>query len=120
MKPLFLNLLNDGGPAFSYPTFAMLLICIALIIKALVKGDADGKIRKLISHISLFALVWGFLGQMVGLIGAFDTIEAVGNISPAILAAGLKIALLSPVFGMVVFLVARVGIIILTWVQKES
>jgi len=119
MKPLFLNLLNDGGAAFSYPTFAMLLICIALIVKALIKGDADGKARKLISHISLFALVWGFLGQMIGLIGAFDAIEAAGDISPAVLAAGLKIALLSPVFGMVVFLVGRLGIIILTWMQKD-
>jgi hypothetical protein len=119
MKPLFLNLLNDGGATFSYPTFAMLLICIALIAKALIKGDAEGKIRKLISHISLFALVWGFLGQMIGLISAFDTIQVVGNVSPAVLAAGLKIALLSPVFGMVVFLIGRLGIISLTLMQKE-
>jgi len=119
MKLLFLNLLNDGGAVFSYPTFAMLLICIALIIKALVKGDAKGKTQKLIGHISLFALVWGFLGQMIGLIGAFDSIEAVGNVSPAVLAAGLKIALLSPVFGMIVFLVGRLGIIILALKQKE-
>lgn len=119
MKLLFLNLLNDGGASFSYPTFAMLLICIALIVKALIKGDAEGKTRKLISHISLFALVWGFLGQMIGLIGAFDSIQIVGNVSPAVLAAGLKIALLSPVFGMIVFLIGRLGIIVLTWVQKD-
>lgn len=118
MKLLFLNLLNDGGATFSYPTFLMLLICIALIAKALIKGDAEGKTRKLISHISLFALVWGFLGQMIGLIGAFDSIQVVGNVSPAVLAAGLKIALLSPVFGMITFLIARVGIIILTLSKK--
>lgn len=119
MKLLFLNLLNDGGASFSYPTFAMLIICIALIVKALIKGDAEGKTRKLISHISLFALVWGFLGQMIGLIGAFDSIQVAGDISPSVLAAGLKIALLSPVFGMIVFLIARAGIIVLTWMQKE-
>jgi len=118
MKLLFLNLLNDGGPFFTYPTFLMLLICIVLIVIALIKGDAEGKTRKLISHISLFALVWGFLGQMIGLIGAFDTIQAAGDISPSVLAAGLKIALLSPVFGMVTFLIARVGIIILTLAKK--
>ena len=119
MKLLFLNLLNEGGATFSYPTFVMLLICIALIVKALMKGDAEGKTRKLISHISLFALVWGFLGQMIGLIGAFDSVQAAGNIAPAVLAAGLKVALLSPVFGMVVFLIGRLGIIVLTWKQKD-
>jgi len=119
MKLLFLNLLNDGGPFFTYPTFLMLLVCIVLIVKALIKGDAKGKTQKLISHISLFALVWGFLGQMIGLIGAFDSIQVVGNVSPAVLAAGLKIALLSPVFGMVVFLIGRLGIIILNLMQKD-
>jgi len=119
MKLLFLNLLNDGGPLFTYPTFLMLLISITLFVKALFKGDTEGKTRKLISHISLFALVWGFLGQMIGLIGAFDSIQAAGDISPSVLAAGLKIALLSPVFGMVVFLISRLGIIILTLKQKE-
>jgi len=90
----------------------------SIIAKALIKGDAEGKIQKLISHISLFALVWGFLGQMIGLIGAFDSIQIAGDISPSVLAAGLKIALLSPVFGMVVFLISRLGIIILTLSKK--
>jgi len=118
MKLLFLNLLNEGGATFTYPTFLMLVICIVLIAKALIKGDAEGKTQKLISHISLFALVWGFLGQMIGLIGAFDSIQAVGNVAPSVLAGGLKVALLSPVFGMITFLIARVGIIILTLSKK--
>lgn len=118
MRPLIINLLNDGGPSFTYPTLLMLIICIALIIKAFMKGDIEGKTKKLISHISLFALVWGFLGQLIGLIGAFDSIEASGNIAPAVLAAGLKIALLSPTFGMIVFLIGRLGIISLTVLKK--
>ena len=118
MRPLIINLLNDGGPNFTYPTLLMLIICIVLIVKAFMKGDADGKTKKLIGHISLFALVWGFLGQLIGLIGAFDAIEAAGDISPSILAAGLKIALLSPTFGMVVFLAGRLGIILLSVFKK--
>lgn len=118
MNFLIINLLNDGGPIFTYPMVLMLLICIALIIKAFTKGDSDGKTKKLISHISLFALVWGFLGQLIGLIGAFDAIQAAGDIAPSILAAGLKIALLSPTFGMIVFLIGRLGIILLTILKK--
>ena len=33
---------------------------------------SPGKFKELLSHISLFALVWGFLGMMLGLINAFD------------------------------------------------
>ena len=69
--------------------------------------------------VALFAIVWGFLGQIIGLISAFDAIEAAGDISPAILAGGLKISALSPAFGMFVFLVGRLGIIILTWMNND-
>ena len=101
-----------------YPLLILLIICIALIIKAFLKGDPDGKTQKLISSLSLFALVWGFLGQMIGLIGAFDSISSFGSPSSEILAAGIKIALLNPTFGMIVFLIARLGIIGLIWSKK--
>lgn len=118
MNFLIVNLLNDGGPTFTYPTLLMLIICVVLFVMALLKGDEQNKKQKLISHISLFALVWGFLGQFIGLIGAFDAIEAAGDIAPSILAGGLKIALLSPVFGMVAFLIGRLEIVILTAIKK--
>lgn len=111
MKPLFSNLLSDGGPLFMYPLLILLLICVALIIKALVKGDPDDRTRKLVGSISLFALVWGFLGHLIGLIGALDAISIASDVSNGVLAVGLKIGLLSPTFGMVVFLVARAGMI---------
>lgn len=122
MKPLFFgqffDRLNEGGPFFMYPNFLILLFCIALSIYALLKGDPTDKWRNLLSSVSLFALVWGFLGQMIGLITGFDTIHGNGAVSPEVLAGGLKIALLSPVFGMVVFLIARLGIIALILKKK--
>lgn len=118
MRFLFFGNLSDrlqeGGPFFMYPLLLMLLLCIGIIVFGLIKGDANDKTKKLLHHIGLFALVWGFLGQMIGLIVAFDSIEAFGNISPNVLATGIKVALLNPVFGMVIFLIARLGIIIFT------
>ncbi|PQJ69295.1 MotA/TolQ/ExbB proton channel family protein [Polaribacter butkevichii] len=118
MKFLIINIFNDGGPLFMYTILAALLICISLILKALLKGDANGKALKLIKSVSLFALVWGFLGMMIGLIGAFDAISITDGISHGVLAGGLKIALLSPAFGMVTFLIARLGIIGLILKEK--
>jgi len=111
--------LNEGGPFFMYPLFIILILLIILIVKAFLQKGSVDKTMSLISSISLFAIVWGFLGQIIGLIGAFDAIESIGEVSPAMLAGGLKIAFLAPVFGMFAFLVGRLGIIVLTWIKKD-
>lgn len=111
--------LNEGGPFFMYPLLLILILVLILIVKGFLKKENSKKSISLISSLTLFALVWGFLGQIVGMIGAFDSIEAVGDISPAVMAAGIKISLLVPVFGSFIFLIGRLGIIILTWMQKD-
>lgn len=115
----FFDRLNEGGPLFMYTTLILLLVMIALLIRAFVKPDTRKKTIKIVSSISLFVLVWGFLGQMLGFISAFDAIQAAGDISPSMLAGGIKVAILSPLFGMIAFLIARIGIIILMLIQKE-
>lgn len=124
MKPLFFGQLSDrlnqGGPVFTYPLVLMLFICIGLVAYAFLKGDETNKFQNLVSSISLFALVWGFLGNLIGLITAFDHISGNGAVSFEILAGGLKVGLLSPVFGMVVFLIARLGIIALIFKKNNT
>ena len=121
MNFLIINFLNEGGPLFMYTLLILLIVCIVLFIKAFTNGDPNGKTQQLISSISLFALVWGFLGQMIGLIGAFDAISSInGDISTQVLAGGLKIGLLSPSFGMLVFLIVRLGIIGLILRKKTT
>lgn len=110
--------LNEGGPFFMYPLLFIIILIVILIAKGFIQKGSLEKTMSLISSISLFAIVWGFLGQIIGLIGAFDSIEAVGDVSPAVLAGGLKIAFLAPVFGMFAFLIGRLGIILLTWMKK--
>ena len=114
----FIARLNEGGPLFMYTTLFLLITMLALLIRGFLKPTARQKTITIVSSISLFVLVWGFLGQMIGLIGAFDAIEAAGDVSPSILAGGLKIAILSPLFGMVAFLIVRIGIIILNILKK--
>lgn len=114
MNFLIINLLQDGGAIFMYPLLFMLIICIALIVKAFLKSAENEKVVLLIKHISLFALVFGFFGFMMGMIEAFDAVSSATSVHPAVLAGGLKIGLLSPVFGMFVFLITRLGLIGLT------
>ncbi|MCB0570038.1 MAG: MotA/TolQ/ExbB proton channel family protein, partial [Phaeodactylibacter sp.] len=61
--------------------------------------------------ISLFiaiAPMLGFLGTVIGMIQAFDRIEAVGDLSPSVVAGGIKVALLTTVFGLIVAIVLQI------------
>lgn len=54
--------------------------------------------------LSLFislAPMFGFLGTVVGMVQAFDAIERAGDISPSLVAGGIKVALLTTVFGLI-------------------
>lgn len=112
--------LEEGGPFFMYPILLLLLILIGLTVKGFLNKGDHTQTLNLLKSISLFALFWGFLGFMIGIIGAFDSIEAVnGDIAPSVLAGGLKIGLLSPLFGIVAFLIGRFGIIALLLKKKH-
>ncbi len=74
-------------------------------------GVLMGRLEKGLSWISLFialAPMLGFMGTVIGMIQAFDTIEAVGDISPTIVAGGIKVALLTTVFGLIVAIILQI------------
>lgn len=50
----------------------------------------------------------GFLGTVIGMIMTFDQIQMAGDISPTIVAAGMKVALITTIFGIIVALVLQV------------
>ena len=50
----------------------------------------------------------GFLGTVIGLVVAFDAIEVAGDISPTLVAGGMKIALITTVFGLIVAMILQV------------
>ncbi len=71
----------------------------------------NGKLERNITWIALFialAPMLGFLGTVVGMIQAFDAIEAAGDISPSLVAGGIKVALLTTVFGLIVAMILQV------------
>lgn len=105
--------LNDGGPFFTYPILILLIVLIALFVQGLLNRDANVKTIALMKSFSWFTIVWGFLGRTFGLIVAFDNIAAAGELTPHLMAEGLKMAILNPLMGFMVFLIARIGIIIL-------
>ena len=74
-------------------------------------GVQMGQLEKNVSWISLFialAPMLGFMGTVIGMIQAFDKIEAAGDMQPSLVAGGIKVALLTTVFGLIVAIILQV------------
>jgi biopolymer transport protein ExbB/TolQ len=108
------NLFYEGGPLFMG---ILTLILLVILIMGVTNGvavsknsseDNDGLMRRLsrIKSVGLFALVFGILGQLIGLYSGFVQIQAMGNVSPAILAGGIKVSMITTIYGVIIFLIA--------------
>jgi biopolymer transport protein ExbB len=74
-------------------------------------GVQMGQLEKNVSWISLFialAPMLGFMGTVLGMIDAFDKIQAAGDMNPSLVAGGIKVALLTTVFGLVVAIILQI------------
>ncbi len=70
-----------------------------------------GLLEKGLSWISLFialAPMLGFMGTVIGMIDAFDAIAVAGDVSPALVAGGIKVALITTVTGLIVAMVLQI------------
>lgn len=70
-----------------------------------------GLLEKNLSWISLFIAIapsLGFLGTVIGMIQAFDNIQQHGDINPAIVAGGMKFALITTVGGLIVAIILQI------------
>ncbi len=70
-----------------------------------------GLLERGVSWISLFialAPMLGFMGTVIGMIDAFDAIQEAGDISPSLVAGGIKVALLTTVFGLIVAIILQI------------
>jgi biopolymer transport protein ExbB len=74
-------------------------------------GVQAGLLERGMSWIALFialAPMLGFMGTVIGMIQAFDAIEIAGDISPSLVAAGIKVALITTVFGLIVAIILQI------------
>ena len=63
---------------------------------------------KLESGLSSLAPMFGFMGTVIGMISAFDAIAAAGDMSPTVVASGMKVALLTTVFGLIAAIILQI------------
>lgn len=118
------HLLHDGGMFFMLPILLVFFLVLFLILKIIwiIKKEKTVPVKyvKLLNSVGLIILVWGVLGQLLGLVEAFDKIEMLDSISTEILASGLKISALPTMFGCLVFVISRTATTVFTWFDKEG
>ena len=106
---------NTRGPIASIAYQGLMRIDqgIDVIEKSIIAygGVQGGLLEKNLSWITLFIAMspaLGFLGTVVGMVMAFDKIEQVGDISPTVVAGGMKVALITTIGGLIVALILQV------------
>lgn len=106
---------NTKGPVASIFTQGLMRSSegIDMVEKSIVSygGVEMARLERGLIWISLFISLGpmlGFFGTVIGMVGAFDAIEAAGDISPQVVAGGMKVALITTVGGLIVGMVLQV------------
>ena len=110
MKELFLL----GGPLKMSVLTILLVVMIIWIIYHFLKFrttksvTAESTLRMLNygKSIGLFAMIVGIFYQLLGFYHAFSVIEQAGDISPALLYSGIKISMISTLYGILIYLLS--------------
>jgi flagellar motor component MotA len=102
-----------GGMPFMVPLAIILLGIIGLIALTLVRGEGTGSIRiETIKHLGGFALAWGIFGTIVGLYQAFSDLSQMEEMIPLQhIMGGLKVALITALYGFGIFLFTQLAVI---------
>jgi hypothetical protein len=116
LKTCIMKFIIEGGPLFMVTLLIFLIVLIILFITGL--KDNTEKTHKLINSLALFSFVFGVLGFVIGLLQALEVISIANSVSNQVLAAGFRVGLLAPAFGMIIFLIGKLFTIILTWRKK--
>jgi biopolymer transport protein ExbB/TolQ len=101
-----------GGPLFMGILTLLLLVLLVLtviFILSIASGKTAGKASfrhrlTYLKSLGLFTMITGILGQLIGLMMAFNAIEQAADISPAIIAGGLKVSMITTLYGIMIYL----------------
>jgi hypothetical protein len=115
-----IDLFNEGGPLFMGILTILFLLMIVAAVRTYTKSS-QGKTslkqaKQGISNVrslGLLALVFGIFGQLLGLYDMFTAIQQIESVAPALLAGGLKVSMITTLYGMVIFIIALIAVMIL-------
>jgi biopolymer transport protein ExbB/TolQ len=125
MKDLFYM----GGPLFMGILTTLFVIMLAITVYYVI-SIASGKAASMksfrhkltyLKSVGLFTMITGILGQLIGLFSAFVAMEQAMDISPAILAGGLKVSMITTLYGVGIYLLSiLIWFLLDLWYNKQA
>ena len=102
-----------GGMPFMVLLSLILVSIIGMIIFTLVRGEGTGSFRiEVIKHLGGFALAWGVFSTIVGLYQAFSDLSQMAEMIPLqAIMGGLKVAMITVLYGFGIFLFTQLSLI---------
>lgn len=100
-------------------------IAIAVFVVTFLQSRAnkldDSQFEKqagFIKSLGLLGLVLGMLGQFIGLFMAFEVVSVSPDISPAIMAGGVKVSMITSIYGMIIFVISYMLWFLINFLKK--
>ena len=115
-----IDLLFEGGILFMSILTITLAVSLGLSAFHLIKKTQDENQLALIKSVGLFALVFGILGQFIGLYSALEHISQVESVSSAMLAGGIRVSSITSIYGMIIFVVSYLMWFILKLISSNN
>lgn len=102
------NYFVDGGILFMLviTVFGLLMLSFSgvKIYRMLIKKEFDLLQLNYILLFGSLSLIFGILGQGIGLFSAMEAIHQAGDISPSLMAAGFRVSMITPLYGIIIFI----------------
>lgn len=103
-----LELFMMGGPLFMGILTLVLIGMVACVIRYVMAAEQTQDKLDLIRSFGLLATIIGILGQLIGLFDALKSIEQVGQVAPGMLAGGLKISMITTLYGLLIYMISMI------------
>ena len=105
-----------GGMLFMSVLFSILVAIVILTILGIIKAFGKASrysilLKNVVQAIRFaggFAAVWGVLGQGIGIYQACIAIQEMEDVSPALLAGGFQVSMITALYGIIIFLLSYI------------
>ncbi len=123
---MIIRLFFEGGAFFMSLVYSMWILAIVQAIRFIILylGNKNPQKLKRTNNSILFfgslSFLFGITGQMMGLIAAFDAVQCMdaANIKPGMLAGGLKVTFIAPLFGITFLILSAITWFVLRNLKK--
>lgn len=113
---MIIKFFYEGGPTFMSLVYLMWIIVFTQAIRFIITYRSNKNPQKLkrsndsILFFGSLAFLIAITGQVIGLISAFDYMQSMdsGSVDPRLLAGGLKVSFIAPIFGMTLLILSSI------------